>query len=385
MKIAPRYELFIGGKFVAPQVAANISPRSIPPRRSRSRKSRSADAADVDAAVGAARRAFKSWSALPGRERGKYLYRIARILQEKARELAVLETMDGGKPIKESRDFDLPQCRRAFLLLRRLGGQTRLRLSRPQGRARRRVRADHPLEFPAADGRVETRARAGLRQYRASSSPPRPPASPRCTSRRFCRRPELPPGVVNIVTGAGETGARARRASGRGQARLHRQHRSGQAHRASPSPARTKKLTLELGGKAAQLVFEDAPIDQAVEGIIARHLLQSRPRLLRRVAAARAGEHLPAGAPQAARPHRHAARRRSAGQEHRHRRDQQQAAARKNPRPRRQPASAKAASSSSPAARCRPKVTGSRPASSPASPPATAWRRRKSSAPCSAS
>ena len=112
VKIAPRYELFIGGKFVAPK-SGEYFPSINPATEKKLAEIAAANAADVDAAVSAARRAFKSWSRLPGRERGKYLYRIARILQEKARELAVLETMDGGKPIKESRDFDVPIDRKS--------------------------------------------------------------------------------------------------------------------------------------------------------------------------------------------------------------------------------------------------------------------------------
>ena len=113
VKIAPRYELFVDGKFVAPN-GGDYFPSINPATEKKLAEIALADASDVDRAVAAARRAFKGWSRLPGRERGKYLYRIARIIQEKSRELAVLETMDGGKPIKESRDFDLPQVAAHF-------------------------------------------------------------------------------------------------------------------------------------------------------------------------------------------------------------------------------------------------------------------------------
>ena len=106
--IAPRHELFIGGKFVAPK-SGKYFPSVNPATEQQLTEIAAANEADVDTAVKSARRAYdKVWSKLPGRERGKYLYRIARIIQEKSRELAVLETMDGGKPIKESRDVDLP-------------------------------------------------------------------------------------------------------------------------------------------------------------------------------------------------------------------------------------------------------------------------------------
>ena len=113
VKPRARYELFIGGKFVAPK-RGKVFPSINPANEKQLAEIAQAEAADVDAAVAAARRAFKGWSRLPGRERGKYLFRIARLVQEKARELAVLESLDGGKPIKESRDFDLPQVAAHF-------------------------------------------------------------------------------------------------------------------------------------------------------------------------------------------------------------------------------------------------------------------------------
>jgi len=164
VKIAPRYELFIGGKFVAPK-SGEYFPSVNPATEKKLAEIAAANTADVDAAVAAARRASSRGRKLPGRERGKYLYRIARILQEKARELAVLETMDGGKPIKESRDFDLPQVAAHFFYY--AGWADKLdyafpgRKAAPVGSA-----ADHPVEFSTPHGRVEARARTRLRQYR---------------------------------------------------------------------------------------------------------------------------------------------------------------------------------------------------------------------------
>jgi len=108
IKVQPRHELFINGKFVAPHSGKHFDSEN-PATEKKLSEIATADAQDIDTAVRAARRAYeKIWKKMPGRERGKYLYRIARLIQEKARELAVLETMDGGKPIKESRDVDLP-------------------------------------------------------------------------------------------------------------------------------------------------------------------------------------------------------------------------------------------------------------------------------------
>ena len=226
-----------------------------------------ADAADVDLAVKSARRAYdKVWSKIPGRERGKYLFRIARIIQEKSRELAMLETMDGGKPIKESRDVDLPLVAAHFFY--HAGWADKLQYAfpgrKPAPAGRRR--ADHPVEFPAAHGRVENRPGARLRQY---------------------RRPQTRRDHQHHRAAAGANFSGSRIARRRGEHR-HRRGRDRRGHRAHPGLNKIaftgstevgkliakavagtgKKLTLELGGKAANIVFEDAPIDQAVEGIV---------------------------------------------------------------------------------------------------------------------
>ena len=122
--------------------------------------------ADIDKAVRAARRAQRRrWGTLPGKERAKYLFRIARILQERSREFAVLESMDSGKPIKESRDVDVPLAAAPLLVLRRLGRQARLRVPGAGRAAARRGRPDHPVELPAADAGLEDRAGPGGRQH----------------------------------------------------------------------------------------------------------------------------------------------------------------------------------------------------------------------------
>ena len=148
---------------------------------------------------------------MSGADRGKYLFRIARILQERAREFAVLETLDNGKPIKETRDVDVPLGRGALLLPRGLGRQARLRRSLgTTPRAARRRRPDHPVELPAAHARVEDRAGPGHAATPSCSSPPRPRRSRALLFAEVCQQAELPAGVVNIVTG---DGAPARRSS----------------------------------------------------------------------------------------------------------------------------------------------------------------------------
>ena len=161
-----RYQLFIEGKWSAPK-SGEYFPSINPATEEPLAEVALAGASDIDRAVKAARKAFeKTWRPMPGRERGKYLFRIARMIQEKARELAVLETMDGGKPIRESRDVDLPLVAAHFFY--HAGWADKLNYAFPGRKPRPLgvVRADHPMEFPAAHGGVENRARARLRQYR---------------------------------------------------------------------------------------------------------------------------------------------------------------------------------------------------------------------------
>ncbi len=167
VKLEPRYGLFIGGRVRRARRAGRGSRRSTPRPRRRSPRSPTRGPEDVDLAVRAARKAYKDrWRKLPGSERAKYLYRIARLLQERAREFAVLETMDGGKPIKESRDVDLPLAAAHFFYY--AGWADKLDYAFPDrvAQAARRGGPDHPVELPAADGRVEDRAGARDRQHR---------------------------------------------------------------------------------------------------------------------------------------------------------------------------------------------------------------------------
>jgi len=262
-----RYDLFIGGKFVAPK-SGGYFPSLNPANEKQLAEIATAERADVDAAVAAARRAYdKVWSKMPGRERGKYLYRIARILQEKARELAVLETMDGGKPIKESRDFDLPQVAAHFFY--HAGWADKLRYAFP-GRTPRPVGVCGqiiPWNFPLlmAAWKLAPALACG------NTCVLKPAETTSITAMHLAqifREAELPDGVLNIITGAGETGRALVEHPGVDKLAFTGSTDVGKLL-AKAVTGTGKKLTLELGGKAAHLIFEDAPIDQAVEGVVA--------------------------------------------------------------------------------------------------------------------
>ena len=265
--IAPRHELFINGKFIAP-ASGKYFPSVNPATEQPLTEIAAANEADVDSAVKSARRACdKVWSKLPGRERGKYLYRIARIIQEKARELAVLETMDGGKPIKESRDVDLPLVAAHFFYY--AGWADKLKYAfpgktpQPLGVAGQIIPWNFPLLMAA--WKIAPALACG------NTVVLKPAETTSITALRLAQifqEAELPPGVVNIVTGAGETGAALVNHPGVDKLAFTGSTEVGK--RIALAVAGTgKKLTLELGGKAANILFEDAPLDQAIEGVIA--------------------------------------------------------------------------------------------------------------------
>ncbi|MGK5679258.1 aldehyde dehydrogenase family protein [Actinoplanes sp. URMC 104] len=261
--IAPSYGLFIDGEFgEAKDTFKTINPAT----EEVLSEVALAGPEDVDRAVAAARRAFESWSALPGSERAKYLFRIARIIQERSRELAVLESLDNGKPIKESRDVDLPLVAAHFFYY--AGWADKLKYAglgpdpRPLGVAGQVIPWNFPMLMLA--WKIAPALATG-------NTVVLKPAETTPLSALFfadvCRQAELPPGVVNIVTGAGDTGRYlvehpdVNKVAFTGSTEVGRQ--------IARSVAGTgKKLTLELGGKAANIVFDDAPIDQAVEGIV---------------------------------------------------------------------------------------------------------------------
>jgi len=265
--IAPRHDLFINGKFVTPKSGKYFSSLN-PATEETLTKIAAAGTADVEAAVKSARRAYENvWSKLPGRERGKYLYRIARIIQEKARELAVLETLDGGKPIKETREVDLPLAAAHFFY--HAGWADKLKYAfpgktpRPLGVAGQIIPWNFPLLMAA--WKIAPALACG------NTVVLKPAETTSVTALRLAQifqEAELPDGVVNIVTGTGETGAALARHPGVNKLAFTGSTGVGKLI-AQAAAGTDKKLTLELGGKAANIIFDDAPIDQAIEGIIA--------------------------------------------------------------------------------------------------------------------
>jgi aldehyde dehydrogenase (NAD+) len=263
--IAPSYGLFIGGEFV-PSIDGSVFKTINPATEEVLSEITSAGVADVDAAVAAARKAFRSWSRLSGSERAKYLFRIARIIQERARELAVLETVDNGKPIKESRDVDIPTAAAHFFY--HAGWADKLEFAgygpnpRPIGVVGQVIPWNFPLLMLA--WKIAPALATG------NTVVLKPAETTPLTALAFadiCQQAELPPGVVNIITGAGETGASLVRHPGVDKIAFTGSTEVGK--RIAREVAGTKKrLTLELGGKAANIVFDDAPIDQAIEGIV---------------------------------------------------------------------------------------------------------------------
>lgn len=267
LKIAPRHELFIGGDFVAPSSGKYFETINPATEEKLSEVAHGTEA-DVDRAVRAARSAFEtSWGKMTGRERAKHLYRVARIIQEKARELAVLETMDGGKPIKETRDIDLPLVAAHFFY--HAGWADKLeyafpgRTPAPLGVAGQIIPWNFPLLMAA--WKIAPALACGNTVVIKPS---------KTTSLTLLRLAEifqeagLPPGTVNIVTGPGEVGTAIVRHPDVNKIAFTGSTEIGK-QLAQLTAGTGKRLTLELGGKAANIVFEDAPIDQAIEGIIA--------------------------------------------------------------------------------------------------------------------
>ncbi len=263
--LAPSYGLFIDGEFTEAadgQVFKTLSPSTEEVLSEVAR----AGAEDVDRAVRAARRAFGPWSALPGAERAKYLFRIARIIQERSRELAVLETLDNGKPIKETRDSDLPLVAAHFFYY--AGWADKLTHAgfgpdpRPLGVAAQVIPWNFPLLMLA--WKIAPALAAG-------NTVVLKPAETTPLSALFfadiCRSAGLPKGVVNILPGYGDAGAALTAHPDVDKVAFTGSTAVGKEIARTVAGTR-KKLTLELGGKGANIVFDDAPLDQAVEGIV---------------------------------------------------------------------------------------------------------------------
>jgi aldehyde dehydrogenase (NAD+) len=267
IKIAPRHELFINGKFTPPSGGGYFDSIN-PATEEKLSEVALASESDVDCAVQAARRAYENvWGKMPGRDRARYLYRIARIIQEKSRELAVLETMEGGKPIKETRDIDLPLVAAHFFY--HAGWADKLQYAFP-GRTPSPlgvVGQIIPWNFPLlmAAWKIAPAIACG---NTVVIKPSKTTSLTLLQLAEVFQEAELPPGVVNVVTGTGETGTAlvkypdVNKIAFTGSTEIGKQL-------ARLTAGTGKRLTLELGGKAANIVFEDAPLDQAIEGIIA--------------------------------------------------------------------------------------------------------------------
>ena len=264
VRIAERYGHFVGGEWLeATEIYDTIAPRD----EERLAAVGQGTAAEVDRAVAAAREAYANgWSTLPGSERAKYLFRIARLLQERAREFAVLESLNGGKPIKESRDVDLPLAAAHFFYY--AGWADKLeyafpnRRPQPVGVAGQIIPWNFPLLMLA--WKVAPALACG------NTVVLKPAETTPLTALLFCdvlRQAELPPGVVNIVTGDGRTGAALVEHEGVDKIAFTGSTEVGKAIQRRLAGS-GKKLTLELGGKAANIVFDDCALDQAVEGIV---------------------------------------------------------------------------------------------------------------------
>ncbi|MDX6308914.1 MAG: aldehyde dehydrogenase [Nocardioidaceae bacterium] len=264
------YGLFIGGEFVdghgSPFKAVSPATEEVLAEIAE------ASDADVDRAVAAARRAYtRTWSKLPGRERAKYLFRIARIVQERSRELAVLESLDNGKPIREARDVDIPLVAAYFFYYAgwadkltyalpgaRAGGPA----PRPLGVAGQVIPWNFPLMMLA--WKIAPALACG------NTVVLKPAETTSLTALLFaeiCQQADLPPGVVNIVTGAGDVGRAVVAHPDVDKVAFTGSTEVGKTIARTVAGTR-KSVTLELGGKAANIVFDDAPLDQAVEGIV---------------------------------------------------------------------------------------------------------------------
>src|SRR6188508_856710 len=264
--IKSQYDLFINGEWVKPSGNKYFDTIN-PATEEKLSEVAEANVADVDKAVSAARRSYeKVWKKMPVKERAKYIFRIARMIQEKARELAIIETLDGGKPIRESRDFDIPTAANHFFYY--AGWADKLEYAFPNRRTESLGVAGQiiPWNFPLLMAAWKIAPALAM----GNTVVLKPAETTSLTALKLAeiiQESGLPPGVVNIITGAGDTG----------QALVGHPDIDKVAFTGSTAVgkaiARTvagtnKRVTLELGGKAANIVFDDAPLDQAVEGIV---------------------------------------------------------------------------------------------------------------------
>jgi len=264
--IQMQYDLFINGEWQKP-LSKKYFDSINPANEEKLSEVADANEADVDKAVSAARQAYeKVWRKMPAKERSKYVFRIARMIQEKARELAIIETLDGGKPIRESRDFDVPTAANHFFYY--AGWADKLeyafpnRTTEPLGVAGQIIPWNFPLLMAA--WKIAPAIATG------NTVVLKPAETTSLTALKLAeiiQESGLPPGVVNIVTGAGATGAAIVNHPDINKIAFTGSTEVGKIIQRAIAGS-NKKVTLELGGKAANIIFEDAPIDQAVEGVI---------------------------------------------------------------------------------------------------------------------
>ncbi len=265
-KIDQQYDLFINGKFEKPQSKKHFATIN-PATEEKLSMIAEANTADVNRAVVAARSAYdKTWKKMPPAERAKYIYRIARMIQERAREFAIIETLDGGKPIRESRDFDVPTAANHFFYY--AGWADKLEYAFPNRRTEPLGVAGQiiPWNFPLlmAAWKIAPALACG------NTVVLKPAENTSLTALKLAeiiQEADLPPGVVNIITGAGATGAAIVNHADINKIAFTGSTDVGKIIQRAIAGT-NKKATLELGGKAANIIFDDAPIDQAVEGII---------------------------------------------------------------------------------------------------------------------
>ncbi|MES2591368.1 MAG: aldehyde dehydrogenase family protein [Bacteroidota bacterium] len=265
IKLQKQYDLFIDGKFVKPNSKKYFDTIN-PATEQKIAEVAEADEKDVDKAVKAARQAFGKWSKISAKERGKYIYRIARLMQERAREFSVIETMNGGKTIRESRDIDVPLAANHFFY--NAGWADKLEYAFPNRNPQPLgvVGQIIPWNFPLlmAAWKIAPALAAG---NTVVLKPAETTSLSALKLAELIRDSGLPDGVVNIVTGAGKTGAAIVNHPDINKIAFTGSTDVGKLIQKSIAGT-DKKLTLELGGKAANIIFEDAPLDQAVEGII---------------------------------------------------------------------------------------------------------------------
>lgn len=264
--INKQYDLFINGEWQKPESRKYFDTIN-PATEEKLSEVAEANAADVNKAVAAARTAYdKVWKKMPATERAKYIFRIARIIQEKARELAIIESLDGGKPIRESRDFDVPTAANHFFYY--AGWADKLEYAFPNRKAQPLGVAGQiiPWNFPLlmAAWKIAPALATG------NTVVLKPAETTPLTALKLAeiiQEADLPPGVVNILTGAGATGAALVNHPDINKIAFTGSTDVGKIIQRAVSGT-NKRVTLELGGKAANIIFEDAPLDQAVEGVI---------------------------------------------------------------------------------------------------------------------